>query len=96
MITTELRSLAALVDGRQYATLLEDPRALADAAMRVLQQGPAAAGATVDNGAGDIPAMLVAGVPVRADDIDELVVGSGYWSRDRVDDAIAEFGLPVP
>lgn len=93
----ELRSLAALVDGRQYASVLEDPRALAAAAMRVLRDGAAAAGgATIDNGAGDIPAVLVAGVPVRADDIDELVVGSGYWSRERVDDAIAEFGLSAP
>ncbi|HTL41351.1 MAG TPA: substrate-binding domain-containing protein, partial [Pseudolysinimonas sp.] len=92
----ELRSLAALVDGRQYASVLEDPRALADAAMHVLQDGPAAAvGVTVDNGAGEIPAVLVAGVPVRAVDIDEVVVGSGYWSRDRVDDAIAEFGHPA-
>lgn len=93
----ELRSLAALVDGRQYASLLEDPRALADAAMRVLRDGAAAAGgATIDNGAGAIPAVLVAGVPVRAGDIDEVVVGSGYWSRDRVDEAIDEFGLPAP
>jgi putative multiple sugar transport system substrate-binding protein len=93
----ELRSLAALVDGRQYATLLEDPRVLAAAAMRVLRDGASAAdGATVDNGAGAIPAALVAGVPVRAGDIDDLVIGSGYWSRDRVDDAIAEFGLPAP
>jgi putative multiple sugar transport system substrate-binding protein len=93
----ELRSLAALADGRQYASLLEDPRALAGAAMRVLRQGATAAGdVTVDAGAGAVPAVLVAGVPVRAADIDDVVVGSGYWSRARVDDAIAEFGFSVP
>jgi putative multiple sugar transport system substrate-binding protein len=92
----ELRSIAALVDGRQYASLLEDPRTLAGAAMRVLREGAAVVdGATVDNGAAAIPAALVAGVPVRAGDIGDLVVGSGYWSRARVDEAIAEFGLPA-
>ena len=53
------------------------------------------AGVTIANGAGDIPAMLVTGEPVRAGDIDEVVVGSGYWSRQRLDEAVAEYGLPT-
>ena len=39
--------------------------------------------------------MLVTGEPVRAADIDEVVVGSGYWSRQRLDEAVAEYGLPT-
>ena len=99
----ELRSLAALLDGRQHSSLLEDPRYLASAAMAFLlaERGVdgggtvVTAGVTVANGAGDIPAMLVTGEPVRQTDIDEVVVGSGYWSRQRLDEAVAEYGLPT-
>ncbi|MCU1418265.1 MAG: xylF [Schumannella sp.] len=98
----ELRSLAALADGRQYATLIEDPRLLADeAADRViaaLASAPAVPTdlppvAAVDNGARSVPASLLQAVVVRADDVQSAIVDSGYWSRERVDAAIAEFGL---
>jgi putative multiple sugar transport system substrate-binding protein len=85
----ELRSLAALVDGRQFSTLLEDPRALGEAAADVVL-GLATPSADMDG----VPALLVPGASVRVDDIDEVVVGSGYWSRERVDEAIQEYGLP--
>lgn len=102
----ELRSIAALVDGRQYATLLEDPRQLAaEAADRVIDAlapgtgvaSPSAtahpAGPTVDNGARPVPASLLQPTSVRVGDIPTLVIDSGYWSRDRVDHAIAQYGL---
>ena len=101
----ELRSLAALADGRQYATLLEDPRLLAgEAADRVIDllaadpgvlPDPTTAppGSSIDNGARLGPASLLQPVSVREGDVDELVVGSGYWSRGRLDRAIAEYGL---
>jgi putative multiple sugar transport system substrate-binding protein len=100
----QLRSLAALVDGRQYSSLLEDPRSLASAALAYIISERVAAGGgsvvtggrTIDNGAAQIPAALVTGDAVRVDDIDAVVVASGYWSRSRVDEAIAEFGLPTP
>lgn len=90
----ELRSLVAMLEGRQHSTQVEDPRALAEAAARLVLTGPApgAAEATVDNGAAPIAAVLVRGVPVLAADIDELVIGTGYWSRARLDQAIAEYG----
>lgn len=106
----QLRSLAALVDGRQYATLLEDPRELAavaaDAVVAALEAASATPGAsptaaapgdassgdrpTVDNGAARVRATLVPPVTVRADDIERVVIGSGYWSRDEVAEALAE------
>ena len=88
----QLRSIAALMDGRQWMTVLEDPRVLAAQVVRLLD-GPAPPELSVDNGAAPIPAVLVAGVPVRAGDIDELVIGGGYWSRERVEQALAEYGL---
>jgi putative multiple sugar transport system substrate-binding protein len=105
----ELRSVVGLLDGIQYATLLEDPRLLAsEAADRVidaLRTGPAGIpepsaappGPAVDNGARQVPASLVQPQSVRADDIDALVIGSGYWTQARLDDAVAEFGqAPIP
>ena len=101
----QLRSLAALSDGRQYATLLEDPRLLAgEAADRVIDllaadpgvlPDPTTAppGASIDNGARLVPASLLQPVLVHVGEIDSLVVGTGYWTRARVDRAIEEFGL---
>ena len=105
----ELRSVVAILDGLQYATLLEDPRLLAsEAADRVidaLRAGPAGIpdpsaappGAAVDNGARQVPASLVQPQSVRSADIDALVLGSGYWTGAQLDDAVAEFGqVPSP
>lgn len=98
----ELASLVALLEGRQYATLLEDPRRLgAEAADRLIDMlagtTPAPPEQTVDNGAAAIPASLVQPAIVRVDDIDDLIIASGYWSRARLDKAIAEFGIePEP
>ncbi len=100
----ELRSVAALLDGRQYATQLEDPRLLAEeAADRViaaLRAGPpgvvdptaAPPGVSVDNGARQVPASLLLPETVRADQVDALLVRSGYWTRAQVDEAVADFG----
>ncbi|MEZ5190327.1 MAG: substrate-binding domain-containing protein [Schumannella sp.] len=110
---SELRALAALVAGRQYATLLEDPRALAAAAADAVVAARDAARATptpsatpepepdvptvdvptVDNGAARVPVLLVPPVAVRLGDIDGVVIGSGYWTRERVDEAIVEYAL---
>ena len=100
----ELRSVVAMLDGLQYATLLEDPRLLAsEAADRVidaLRTGPAGIpspssaplGASVDNGARLVAASLVQPQSVRADDIDAVLIASGYWTSAQLDDAVAEFG----
>jgi putative multiple sugar transport system substrate-binding protein len=95
---SELRSLAALVDGRQYATLLADPRELAQAAVDAVvglsKSTPAPGEIAVDNGARDVPATLLAPVPVRVADIVTVLVASGYWSRVRVAEAMAEYATP--
>jgi putative multiple sugar transport system substrate-binding protein len=100
----ELRSIVALLEGRQYSTVLEDPRLIAVAAAnRVIDalgstgepsatDGPTAS--TIDNGARQVPASLLQPVSVRVGDIDGAVIGTGYWTRARIDDAIEEFGLP--
>jgi putative multiple sugar transport system substrate-binding protein len=101
----ELRSLTALVDGRQYSTLLLDPRELAvaaadaaaDALTGLAKETPAPGAVTVDNGARVLPAALLPPAAVRVGDIGPVVVGSGYWSAERVADAIAEYALtPTP
>jgi putative multiple sugar transport system substrate-binding protein len=95
----ELRSLVAMLEGRQHSTLLEDPRALAaEAAARLLDalEGATPSGAAVDNGAALVPASLVQPVPVLAGTIDELVIGSGYWTRERLDEAVADYGTTAP
>jgi putative multiple sugar transport system substrate-binding protein len=105
----ELRSVVALLDGLQSATLLEDPRLLAseaaDRLIEALRQGPAGIpdpsaspqGGAVDNGARQVPASLVQPQAVLASDIDALLIDTGYWTQAQVDDAVAEFGLePTP
>ena len=105
----ELRAVAALLDGRQYSTQLEDPRLLAeetaDRVIDALRDGPpgiidpttAPPGVSVDNGARLVPASLLQPQTVRADDVDDVLVGSGYWTGAQVDDAVEEFGLePAP
>ncbi|MEO8263801.1 MAG: substrate-binding domain-containing protein, partial [Pseudolysinimonas sp.] len=95
----ELRSLVAILDGRQFSTLIEDPRRLAaeaaDQMIAALADTTPDPSVDPDTDAGAVPASLVEPVPVRADDIGELVIGTGYWSRARLDEAIAEFGLPT-
>jgi ABC-type xylose transport system substrate-binding protein len=96
---TELESLAAMTAGAQYSTLLEDPRALAAAAadrvLAALAETPVdGETTTVDNGAYDVPATLLPAVAVRAADIDGIVVAGGYWSRERIDEAIAAYEAP--
>jgi putative multiple sugar transport system substrate-binding protein len=101
----ELRAVAALLDGRQYSTQLEDPRllaeeaaerviaALGDGAPGVLDPTAAPPGVSVDNGARLLPASLLQPQTVRAGDIDEVLVGSGYWTSAQVTKAVADFGV---
>lgn len=98
----ELRAVAALLDGRQYATQFEDPRLLAEeAAARLIEALRAGspgvvdptvppAGAVVDNGARLVPTSLLPPLTVRMGDIDELLIDSGYWTRSQVDEAVAD------
>jgi hypothetical protein len=76
------RDLAALAADRVVELLTADPSVLPDPTN-------APPGTTLDNGAGPVFAVQLQPVPVRAGDIDRVVVGSGYWSRARVDAAIA-------
>jgi putative multiple sugar transport system substrate-binding protein len=101
----ELRAVAALLDGRQYSTQLEDPRLLAEEAaermIAALGDGPpgvldptaAPPGVSVDNGARVLPATLLRPQTVRAGDIEEVLVGSGYWTSAQVAGAFADFGV---
>ncbi len=100
----ELRAVAALLDGRQYATQLEDPRLLAEAAadrvIAALRAGPTVTvaptthpGVSVDNGARQVPASLLQPQTVRAGDIEAVLVESGFWTSAQVDRAVADFGV---
>lgn len=80
----ELEAVRAIEAGEQYATVFADPRALAAAAaaaVDALMQG-----AGVDDPSGATALDDVRPVIVRADLVERVLLESGYWSADDLED----------
>ena len=87
----QLASINAILAGTQRSTVLEDPRSLGVATARLVRQlahGVAvvvASGSVIDNGAVEVPAILVNPVAVDADNVERTIIDSGYWTRAQLD-----------
>ena len=87
----QLASIRAIVAGTQYSTVLEDPRSLGLATAGLVRQLARGAtvtttsGATIDNGAEAVPALLVETVSVDARNIERTIIDTGYWTREQLE-----------
>lgn len=92
----EIASVKLIADGVQYATIFKDTRKLAaqavTAADAYLNGGEPEANdtETYDNGMKVVPSYLLESDIVYADNIQSLLVDSGYWTADEVASGQAE------
>jgi putative multiple sugar transport system substrate-binding protein len=82
----EMASVQYIIDGRQSMTVFKDVRTLVDdaiaAAVALLEgEAPAAQGA-YNNGVVDVPAIQSPVVTVDADNVQEALIESGYYSAE--------------
>ncbi|PWD50372.1 sugar ABC transporter substrate-binding protein [Serinibacter arcticus] len=86
----EIASVKLIADGVQFATIFKDTRKLADQAVATGNQilageEPEANNTTdYDNGVFVVPSYLLESDIVYADNIESLLVDSGYWTADEV------------
>ena len=86
----ELDSVKAIIAGEQYATIFKDTRLLAEKAAEITIA--ALAGdepeindtETYDNGVKIVPSYLLEPFVVVADNIQEQLVDSGYWTEEEI------------
>jgi D-xylose transport system substrate-binding protein len=87
-----LAAIQRIVAGEQYMTVYESIRLEAEAAAQLAYDitfgvsVPASmtSGKTVNNGAADVPAVLVTPAAVTKGNIESTVVADGYWSADDI------------
>lgn len=85
----EVAAMKRIVAGTQTMSVLKDTRILGkaaiDAAVKIAQgETPDTHGSTIDNGAGEIPALLIPPIVITKDNLDEVVINSGYLDRSQV------------
>jgi putative multiple sugar transport system substrate-binding protein len=87
----ELASVKGMVAGEQYATIFKDTRDLAATTAKMVDavmQGKEPEvndTKTYDNGVKVVPSNLLTPYVVYKDDISKLLVGSGYYTQDQID-----------
>ncbi len=86
----EIASVKLINDDVQFSTIFKDTRKLADQAVVSVEsylkgEEPEANDTeTYDNGVKVVPSYLLESDIVYKDNIDELLVDSGYWTRDEI------------
>ncbi len=82
----EKASVQYIIDGKQSMTVLKDVRNLVQdaisAAVALLQGNEPQATGAYDNGAKDVPAIPSEVIAVDADNVQEALIDSGYYSAD--------------
>lgn len=92
----EIASVKLIADGVQQSTIFKDTRKLAAQAVQAGEQFLAGEEAeandteTYDNGVKVVPSFLLESDIVYADNIQELLVDSGYWTAEEVASGQAE------
>ena len=92
----EIASVKLIADGIQFSTIFKDTRKLAAQAVTAtdayLAGGEPEANdtETYDNGVKVVPSYLLESDIVYADNIQELLVDSGYWTAEEVESGVAE------
>ncbi|WP_062318720.1 multiple monosaccharide ABC transporter substrate-binding protein [Demequina maris] len=91
----EVESVKLIVDGVQYATIFKDTRKLAEQAVVAAtaylngEEPEANDTETYDNGVKVVPSYLLESDIVYADNVQELLIDSGYWTQEQVDKGVA-------
>ena len=91
----EIASVKLIVDGVQYSTVFKDTRKLAaqaiDAAQSFLSGGTPEANdtETYDNGVKVVPSYLLESDTVLQDDVQSVLIDSGYWTEEQVASGVA-------
>lgn len=86
----EVDSVKAILSGEQYATIFKDTRELAKVAagmaVALLEGGEPEINntTTYDNGVLVVPSFLLGPVPVVADNVQEALVDTGYWTAEEL------------
>jgi putative multiple sugar transport system substrate-binding protein len=86
----EITSVKAILRGEQYSTIFKDTRELARVTVgmvNALLEGSEPEindTETYDNGVKVVPSYLLEPVPVTAENWEEILVGSGYYTRDQI------------
>ncbi|MFW7415520.1 multiple monosaccharide ABC transporter substrate-binding protein [Demequina sp. SO4-18] len=92
----EIASVKLISDGVQFSTIFKDTRKLADQAVTAtdafLAGGEPEANdtETYDNGVKVVPSYLLESDIIYQDNIQELLVDSGYWTAEEVESGTAE------
>lgn len=92
----EIASVKLIADGVQFSTIFKDTRKLAAEAVTAtdayLSGGEPTANdtETYDNGVKVVPSFLLESDIIYTDNIQELLVDSGYWTAEEVESGVAE------
>jgi putative multiple sugar transport system substrate-binding protein len=87
----EIASVKLIKDGVQYSTIFKDTRKLAEQAITASQafldgEEPEANDTeTYDNGVKVVPSFLLESEIVTADNVESVLVESGYWTAEEVE-----------
>jgi putative multiple sugar transport system substrate-binding protein len=87
----ELPSVKAILAGEQYSTVFKDTRELAKVTAKMVDE--AMNGKTVDvndtktyeNGVKVVPSNLLVPVAVDKSNLEKVLVGSGYYTKDQIE-----------
>jgi putative multiple sugar transport system substrate-binding protein len=91
----EIASVKLIADGVQFATIFKDTRLLAEQAVNSVQAYSEGTEPepndteSYDNGVKVVPSYLLESEVVYADNIQESLVDSGYWTQEQVDSGTA-------
>ena len=99
----ELAAIQRILVGEQYMTIYKAIKPEAETAAELavdLAQGttPSAETTGVDNGAGEVPSILLVPVSVTKDNVNDTVVADGFWTAAQIctppyKDACTEAGI---
>ena len=102
----EIASVQYIIDGKQSMTVFKDVRTLVDdaisAAVALLEGNAPNASGAYNNGAADIPAIQSPVVSVDADNVQEILITSGYYNAEDftgvvgAEDVAGKVGIVLP
>lgn len=84
----ELAAIQRILVGEQYMTVYKatklEAEAAADAAITLLEGNEIETETTVDNGAEEVPSILLEPVAVTAENVADTVVADGFWTAEDI------------
>ena len=87
---SEVQSVKSMKAGEQYSSIFKDTRELAKVTVQMVEavlggaEPPINDTTTYDNGKKVVPSYLLEPVAVTADNWEEVLIGSGYYTEDQI------------